>query len=94
MKSDDFSKQSLDEYRQHLDEGPMRDMRMYQKLPAFLDNPRMFTAYPEMAVSIAHDLFTVDGSAPVPMRKKILRHAKKVGFINLMKDGLKGVTVL
>ncbi len=25
---------------------------------------------------------------------KILRHAKKVGFINLMKDGLKGVTVL
>ncbi|WP_239699684.1 hypothetical protein, partial [Salmonella enterica] len=23
-----------------------------------------------------------------------LRHAKKVGFINLMKDGLKGVTVL
>ncbi len=47
----------------------------------------MFTAYPEMAVSIARDLFTVDGSAPVPMRK-ILRHAKKVGFINLMKDGL------
>ncbi len=47
----------------------MRDMRMYQKLPAFLDNPRMFTAYPEMAVNIARDLFTVDGSAPVPMRK-------------------------
>ncbi len=94
MKRDDFSKQSLGEYRQHLDEGPMRDMRMYQKLPAFLDNPRMFTAYPEMAVNIARDLFTVDGSAPVPMRKKILRHAKKVGFINLMKDGLKGVTVL
>lgn len=41
----------------------MRDMRMYQKLPAFLDNPRMFTAYPEMAVNIAR-LFTVDGSAP------------------------------
>ena len=94
MKRDDFSKQSLGEYHQHLDDGPMRDMRMYQKLPAFLDTPRMFTAYPEMAVSIARDLFTVDGSAPVPMRKKILRHAKKVGFINLMKDGLKGVTVL
>ena len=94
MKRDDFSKQSLGKYRQHLDDGPMRDMRMYQKLPAFLDNPRMFTAYPEMAVSIARDLFTVDGSAPVPMRKKILCHAKKVGFINLMKDGLKGVTVL
>lgn len=37
MKSDDFSKQKLAEYRQHLESGPLRDMRMYQKLPAFLD---------------------------------------------------------
>ena len=94
MQSNDFSRQGLAEYRQHLDNGPMRDMRMYQRLPAFLDNPRMFTRYPEMAVGIARDLFTVDGSAPVPVRKKILRHAKRVGFINLMKDGIKGVTVL
>ncbi|MGS9064340.1 FAD-dependent oxidoreductase, partial [Salmonella enterica subsp. enterica serovar Infantis] len=72
----------------------IRDMRMYQKMPAFLDNPRMFTAYPEIAVNIARDLFTVDCSAPVPMRKKILRHAKTVGFINRMIDGLIGVTVL
>lgn len=43
---------------------------MYQRLPAFLDNPRMFTRYPEMAVGIARDLFTVDGGAPEPMRKK------------------------
>ena len=94
MKNHDFSRQGLAAYRQHLDNGPMRDMRMYQRLPAFLDNPRMFSRYPEMAVGIARDLFTVDGSAPVPMRKKILRHAKKVGFINLMKDGIKGASVL
>ncbi len=94
MQSNDFSKQGLAQYHQHLENGPMRDMRMYQRLPAFLDNPRMFTRYPEMMVGVARDLFTVDGSAPVPMRKKILRHAKQVGFINLMKDGLKGVTVL
>lgn len=94
MQNNDFSKQGLAQYRQYLDDGPMRDMRMYQRLPAFLDNPRMFTRYPEMMVGVARELFTVDGSAPVPMRKKILRHAKQVGFINLMKDGLKGVTVL
>ncbi|MEO3990084.1 FAD-dependent oxidoreductase FixC [Pseudocitrobacter cyperus] len=93
-RRNDFSRNSLAEYRQHLDNGPMRDMRMYQRLPAFLDNPRMFTRYPEMAVSIARDLFTIDGSAPVAMRKKILQHAKKVGFINLMKDGIKGATAL
>ncbi len=27
-------------------EWPAADMRMYQKLPAFLDNPRMFSGYP------------------------------------------------
>lgn len=90
----DFSRQGLATYRQYLEDGPLRDMRMYQRLPALLDNPRMFTRYPEMVVGIARDLFTVDGSAPVPLRKKILRHAKNVGFINLMKDGLKGVTAL
>ncbi|MBV8871607.1 MAG: FAD-dependent oxidoreductase [Metakosakonia sp.] len=94
MQSNNFSRQGLSAYRQLLDDGPMRDMRMYQRLPAFLDNPRMFTRYPEMAVGVARDLFTVDGTAPVAMRKKILRHAKKVGFINLIKDGLKGATVL
>jgi electron transfer flavoprotein-quinone oxidoreductase len=93
-QNNDFSRNGLASYRQHLDNGPMRDMRMYQRLPAFLDNPRMFTRYPEMVVGVARDLFTIDGSAPVPMRKKILQHAKKVGFINLMKDGIKGVTVL
>lgn len=93
-QNNDFSRNGLASYRQILDNGPMRDMRMYQRLPAFLDNPRMFTRYPEMVVGVARDLFTVDGSAPVPMRKKILQHAKKVGFINLMKDGIKGVTVL
>ncbi|MGK3567673.1 Rid family hydrolase, partial [Escherichia coli] len=46
------------------------------------------------AVGVARDLFTIDGSAPELMRKKILRHGKKVGFINLIKDGMKGVTVL
>ena len=93
-QNNDFSRNGLASYRQYLDNGPMRDMRMYQRLPAFLDNPRMFTCYPEMVVGVARDLFTIDGSAPVPMRKKILQHAKKVGFINLMKDGIKGVTVL
>ncbi|MFY2737076.1 FAD-dependent oxidoreductase FixC [Pseudocitrobacter faecalis] len=93
-QNNDFSRNGLASYRQHLDNGPMRDMRMYQRLPAFLDNPRIFTRYPEMVVGVARDLFTIDGSAPVPMRKKILQHAKKVGFINLMKDGIKGVTVL
>lgn len=94
MQRNDFSKQSLNEYLTLLEAGPLRDMKMYQKMPAFLDNPRMFTQYPEMAVGIASDLFTVNGKAPVPLRKNMISYAKKVGFINLLKDGFKGVTAL
>ena len=94
MQSNDFSRERLEEYRRHLENGPLRDMRMYRRLPALLDNPRMFSAWPEMVVGIAHDVFTVNGGEPVPIRKKILRRCKKVGFINLIKDGIKGATVL
>lgn len=94
IKRNDFSQKSLSEYLTLLEAGPLRDMKMYRKMPAFLDNPRMFTQYPAMAVGIAGDLFTINGKAPVPLRKNILNYAKKVGFINLMKDGIKGVTAL
>ncbi len=69
-------------------------MKMYQKMPEFLDNPRMFSAYPEMAVGIAKKLFTISDEAPVPLRKTMLQEAKKVGFINLIKDGIKGVRAI
>lgn len=94
MQKADFSKQSLSEYLRLLEAGALRDMKMYQKMPAFLDNPRMFTRYPEMAVGIVGELFTVSGRAPVPLRKTLLRYGKSIGFINLLKDGLKGVTAL
>lgn len=94
MKKEDFSKQGLSEYLSLLNEGPLRDMKMYQKMPEFLDNPRMFTAYPEMAVGIAKKLFTISDEAPVPLRKTMLQHAKKVGFMNLIKDGIKGVRAI
>ena len=94
MKKEDFSKQGLSEYLTLLEQGPLRDMKAYQRMPEFLDNPRMFTAYPEMALGIAKKLFTISDEAPVPLRKTMLQHAKKVGFMNLIKDGLKGVRAI
>jgi len=37
-----------------------------------------------------NDLFTVNGPS-APLRKTFMPHLKKVGFMNLIKDGLKGV---
>lgn len=94
MEREDFSKEGLGDYLRLLEAGPLRDMRMYQRMPAFLDNPRMFSAYPQLAVGMASQLFTVSGAAPEPLRKQLYRHGKQIGFINLLKDGIKGVTAL
>ncbi|WP_058912284.1 FAD-dependent oxidoreductase FixC [Entomohabitans teleogrylli] len=94
MQSNDFSRQGLSDYLRLLESGPLRDIKMYRRMPAFLDNPRMFSQYPEMAVGIARDLFTITGEAPIPLRKTILRHVKGVGLLNLVKDGIKGATAL
>lgn len=42
-----------------------------------------------MAANIVGDLFTVDGGPVPPLRKTILSHAKKIGLVNLLKDGIK-----
>lgn len=91
----DFSAKGLQSYLQLLEELPvMKDLRHYRNMPAMMENPRLFNNYPQMAADIMADLFTIDGQPPQPLRKKILRHCKKIGYLNLIKDGIKGVTAL
>lgn len=91
----DFSAASLAGYKHALEKnGVLRDMRHFRKLPALMENPRLFTEYPRMATSIMGDLFTVNGGPIPPLRKTILSHVKKIGLMNLLKDGIKGATAL
>ncbi len=62
---------------------------MYQKLPAFLDNPACLPPI-EMAVNIARDPYSPWWLRAGAVRKNPAHTAKKVGFINLMKMALKG----
>ena len=91
----DFSARTLTEYKSELEKGcVMRDMQHFRKIPALMENPRLFTQYPRMVADIMSDMFTIDGSPNQPMRKMILSHAKQIGLMNLLKDGIKGVTAL
>ncbi|HFQ8228296.1 TPA: FAD-dependent oxidoreductase [Citrobacter freundii] len=91
----DFSARTLAEYKSELEKGcVMRDMQHFRKMPALMENPRLFTQYPRMVADIMSDMFTIDGRLNQPMRKMILSHAKQVGLMNLLKDGIKGVTAL
>ncbi len=91
---EDFSAAGLASYRTLLNDSVvMKDMTLYKKLPALLDNPRIFNDYPQMLAGVMSDLFTVNGPA-VPLRKMLYRHMKQAGIYNLMKDGCKGVMSL
>ncbi len=90
-KNNDFSKKSLSEYIQNLENSfVMKDLNLYKDLPEFLDNERMFNDYPNMMAGIMKDIFTING-ASVSLRKAISPHLKKVGYLNLIKDAYKGV---
>lgn len=90
-EKNDFSKTSLSRYTKELDNSfVMKDLKLYKDLPKFLDNKRMFNDYPEMTTGILKDMFTVYGPSE-PLRKVILPHLKKVGLLNLIKDGYMGV---
>lgn len=90
-EKNDFSKTGLSSYEALLNESfVMKDLKLYQKLPEFLENPRIFNQYPQMVADMMADLFTVDGKPAKPLRKKIMAHCKKVGYMNLIKDAIKG----
>ncbi|STE85912.1 putative flavoprotein [Escherichia coli] len=42
-----------------------------------------------MVADIMNEMFTIDGKPNQPVRKMIMGHAKKIGLINLLKDGIK-----
>ncbi len=93
----DFSRQGLSRYRDLLRESfVLRDLEAYRKVPGFLENDRMYKQYPKLATGIASSLFTVDGTPPVPVMKKVLGQVREsgIGLIQLALDGWKGVKSL
>ncbi|PKH58891.1 FAD-dependent oxidoreductase [Shewanella sp. Choline-02u-19] len=89
----DFSAQGLSTYQTLLEDSfLMKDLKLYKNLPAFMETPRIFNQYPKMVADIMQSMFTVDGSESQPLRKTLMKHCKEVGYMNLIKDGIKGVT--
>jgi len=96
-ESNDFSRGGLSRYEQLLRQSfVFRDLEAYRKAPAFMENPRMFTAYPQLAASIASGVFTVDGSAPAHLLGKVLSRVRESGvsLAQLAGDSWKGARSL
>ncbi|MGI6226301.1 MAG: FAD-dependent oxidoreductase [Peptococcales bacterium] len=90
-----FSKATLAQYKSLLDNSfVMRDLKKYQDFPEFMENKRIFNQYPKLAVDIIKDMYIIDGSPLMPLRKTAINHVKKVGLMNLVKDAWKGGKIL
>jgi len=90
-ESNDFSYSQLQKYQQKLEQScVMQDMRHYRKLPALMENPRIFQQYPQLAADIMADLFTIKGAKPTPLWSTLLKRGRQVGLINLVKDCISG----
>lgn len=95
-EAQNYSKEFLQCYQTFLNESfVMKDLTHYQKFPHFLEEtPRIFNGYPRMAADMMAELFVVNGQSPQPLMKKMIKHVKEVGMVNLAKDAWKGVRSL
>lgn len=92
----DYSEATLAKYKELLDDSfVMKDLTLYSKFPHFMEHtPRIFNEYPRLAADVMADMFVINGEPSKPLMKNMVKHLKKVGVMNLVKDGIKGVRSL
>lgn len=87
----DYSSATLSAYEQKLKSRfVLQDLETFRKAPHFLENERIYKAYPELACSIMNKLFTSNGK-PRTNTFTALRGALKdnVSIWQIISDGLK-----
>lgn len=88
----DYSAATLSQYKTALDNSfVMKDMQHFRKMPKFIENHRIHGQYPQMIDEIMSELFIMYGQEPVKFKKKAMKAVKKVGMMNLLKDGMNGM---
>jgi electron transfer flavoprotein-quinone oxidoreductase len=93
----DFSEQGLGRYVDFLKQSfVLRDLDAYRKMPEFLENERMYKAYPELLTALVGKVFTVDGTPHVHLLKMVIDQMKESGIslMQLARDGWKGARSL
>ena len=93
----DVSRGGLAGYRRRLEEGfVLQDMKTYARAPKFLERTGMYGAYGELAASVFHDVFALDGTPRRHLVSTARAALKKspVGIRQLVSDGWAGVRAL
>jgi electron transfer flavoprotein-quinone oxidoreductase len=96
LEAGDTSAAGLEPYRQALENSfVLKDMRTLRRFPAFMEHtPRLFKTYPAVAGAAMRELFLVNGKPVQPLRKAVLPILKQVGYLNILRDAIRGVKAL
>ena len=95
-ESGDFSQVQLASYKMLLENCfVLKELKTFRRCPDFLDNPRLYEAYPSILCSIAKKFYGIEGKP----RKKILNILRaemkgKVSFWQLFRDIIQAVRAL
>lgn len=93
----DVTAAGLAGYRRRIDEGFVgRDLRTYARAPRFLERPRMYGAYGDLAADLFHDVFSLD-TTPRRHLAAVARTAlgrSGIGLRQVLSDGWAGVRAL
>jgi electron transfer flavoprotein-quinone oxidoreductase len=91
-QKEDFSASSLAYYQELLKQSfVLKDLKTFNKASHFLDNPRLYTAYPELACNLAERLFINDGKS----RKRVWQlfseaRKGKISLWRMVRDLMQG----
>ena len=86
----DFSARSLAAYETLLNRSfVMKDLRTFKNVWSVLDNPRLFTKYPEAVCSLMMDLMTISTDSKPKLSSTTIKHFRE-NFLNLasLRDAL------
>jgi electron transfer flavoprotein-quinone oxidoreductase len=77
-KNADYSAKSLARYEELLNQSfVMRHLRTFKNVWNVLDNPRLFTKYPEAICSIMKDLMSIGSEPKTKLSSTVIKHFRK-----------------
>lgn len=91
----DFSGQSLSIYESLLKESfVLKDLNTFKNAPRFLDNPRIFTLYPQTACDVIEKLMLIEDKPKKKMSSTVFREIRsKLGLLSILKDALRAFRI-
>jgi electron transfer flavoprotein-quinone oxidoreductase len=89
-EKDDYSQQTLSRYVKLMsDSFVLQDLVRFFGAPQFLENPRLYGAYPELACSLAEKVFEVDGNPKSTVWQLAREEMKgKISLWQLLRDAM------